>query len=79
MSVVRKVGVFALGFGQAVIVALGVLGLLTLIVGLYGGFPDLVVLGSWGASLGVLWCITWLVILGVDHLRAIQNAEPVDK
>lgn len=39
MSVVRKVGVFALGFGQAVIVALGVLGLLMLIVGLYGGFP----------------------------------------
>lgn len=79
MSVVRKVGVFALGFGQAVIVALGVLGLLMLIVGLYGGFPDLVVFGSWGASLGVLWCIVWLVILGANHLRAIQNAEPVDK
>lgn len=79
MSVVRKVGVFALGFGQALIVALGVLGLLTLIVGLYGGFPDLVVFGSWGASLGVLWGIVWLVILGASHLRAIQDTEPVDE
>ena len=75
----RKVGVFVLGFGQALIVVLGVLGALALVVGLRGGFPDLVVFGSWGASLGVLWGIVWLVILGASHLQAIQDAEPVDE